>query len=142
MLVRRQQIGADEIIGAMVPYLTCPELLAGRAVIHWIDNTSAIAGLAKGYARSPDSARLVHYFHAWCARIGANVWFEYVPSAANVADAPSREIERLSGARWRLAGDAVSVPRAVIFPEISHASARDAWMREARAAERAPAEQP
>ena len=33
-------------------------------MIHWIDNTSALAGLIRGYAGSIDSARIVHAFHA------------------------------------------------------------------------------
>ena len=37
---RGQQIGQVEILGALAPYLSIPNLLAGRPVIHWIDNTS------------------------------------------------------------------------------------------------------
>ena len=48
LIRRKQQIGQDEIIGAIAPYLSLPRLLAGRDVIHWVDNTSAIAALTKG----------------------------------------------------------------------------------------------
>ena len=48
LIYRRQQIGQDEIIGALAPYLSLPRLLAGRDVIHWVDNTSAVAALTKG----------------------------------------------------------------------------------------------
>jgi hypothetical protein len=80
-----------EIVGAIVPYLSVPEL-AGRDVVHFVDNTSAVAALTKGYSRVPDSARLVHGFHAWCAAARAHAWFEYVPSAANAGDLPSRDM--------------------------------------------------
>eukprot|EP00966_Prymnesium_polylepis_P044966 1041778-Prymnesium_polylepis.1 len=50
----------------------------GRRVIHFIDNTSAIAAMAKGYSNMPDSARLVHTFHASQAGARCDVWFEYV----------------------------------------------------------------
>ena len=60
---RRQQIGQLGILAALVPYLSCAAELRGRRVLHWVDSTSAIAALAKGYS-APDSARLVHAFHA------------------------------------------------------------------------------
>ena len=89
--VRRQYIGQVELLGAFAPYLSVPSLLRGRRVIHWIDNTSAISALAKGYSGVPDSVRLVHAFHACTVALGVTLWFEYVPTKANVSDAPSRE---------------------------------------------------
>ena len=59
-------------------------------MIHWIDNTSALAGLIRGYAGSIDSARIVHAFHALNVGLRTDVWFEYVASKANIADLPSR----------------------------------------------------
>ena len=65
-------------------------------MIHFIDNTGAIFGIAKGYSADLDSARLISVFHTLNAVLGANVWFEYVASAANIADLPSRgELELL-----------------------------------------------
>ena len=82
LVQRRQQRGQVEIVGAIVPYLSVPEL-AGRPVVHWIDNTSACAALTKGFSGVPDSARLVHMLHAWLAGAQTEVWFEYVPTDAN-----------------------------------------------------------
>ena len=62
LIWRKQQIGQDEIIGAIAPYLSLPQLLAGRDVIHWVDNTSAIAALTKGYTRRAPTRR------GWCTR--------------------------------------------------------------------------
>ena len=87
---RKQYIGQVELLGALVPYISVPHLLGGRRVIHWIDNTSAIAAMVKGYSARPDSARLVHAWHALNTDLRARVWFEYVPTDANIADAPSR----------------------------------------------------
>ena len=70
---RKQQIGQVEIIGAIAPYLSLPNQLAGEDIIHFIDNTSALAALTKGYSGVPDSARLVHTFHAWAAGAGVRV---------------------------------------------------------------------
>jgi hypothetical protein len=130
---RKQQIGQVEIIGAIVPYLSAPDLLAGREVVHWIDNTSALSALTKGYSGVPDSARLVHMFHAWNVGARAAVWFEYVPSKPNPADEPSRDLE-LADASWRPAPGVVSRARECVFPPLSRLGDPDGWAREAAAA--------
>ena len=48
------------------------------------------ASLRTMASSSADTSRLLHVLHTTLARIGANVWFEYVPSKSNIADAPSR----------------------------------------------------
>ena len=88
--LRRQYIGQVELLGAFAPYLSVPHLLEGRRVIHWIDNSAALAGLTKGYSGVTDSVRLVHAFHAFTVGLGVRIWFEYVPTKANISDAPSR----------------------------------------------------
>lgn len=139
LLRRRQQIGQVELVGAVAPYLSLPQVFAGRRVIHWIDNTSALAALAKGYSGVPDSARLIHMFHAWAAAAGAAVWFEYVPTDANPADEPSRRLE-LAGMGWRPVPGVVSQPVACAQPPLQRLSAVDGWAREAALArERAQA---
>ena len=130
LLSRQQQIGQVEILGALCPYLSMPELLAGRDVIHWIDNTSAQAALTKGYSGVPDSARLVHLFHAWNCAAGARVWFEYIPSKSNPADEPSR-ID-LSDSIYVIADHMLSSPRPTRLPEARHWADPAGWMREAQ----------
>ena len=87
---RKQYIGLYEQVAAVAVYQTLGAELTGRRVVHFIDNQGAMAGLAKGYAREVDSARVVHAFHAWNAGARVSVWFEYVRSKANIADLPSR----------------------------------------------------
>ena len=48
--VRRQYIGQLELLAAVAAYTTFHAELRDRRVIHWIDNTSALAGLIRGYA--------------------------------------------------------------------------------------------
>lgn len=94
---RKQQIGPLETLGALVCYLSRPEQFRNRQVIHFIDNTGALFSMAKGYTKVVDAARMVHVFHSLCAAVNAQVWFEFVPSGANLADQPSRgELELLS----------------------------------------------
>ena len=90
LLPRKQQIGPLETLAPLVALLSRPEQFRDREVILFVDNTQAVYTLASGYARQHDAARLVHMFHCVCAAIGAQVWLEYVPTGANIADQPSR----------------------------------------------------
>ena len=102
--MRQQYVGQLEVLAAVAAYTTFPAIVRGREVIHFIDNTGALFGLMKGYARDVDSARLVHSFHAICAALGSRVWLAYVASKANLADLPSRGsfefLEQELGSSW------------------------------------------
>ena len=104
--------------------------LAGRHVLHWIDNQSACAALTKGYSGVPDSARLVHMFHAWAAGARSSVWFEYVPTDQNVADLPSRELSLASVSYSPLPGVSSS-PVPLRFPPLCRLHDPCGWAREA-----------
>ena len=41
--------------------------------------------------------RLVFLSHLWLAQLNARVWYDYVPSASNIADLPTR----LDDAAWQ-----------------------------------------
>ena len=75
---RPQYIGQLELLAAVVTYTTFPDVLAGKHVIHWIDNESAVYSLAKGYSGAADSARVVNLYHACVAQLGVTPWLEYV----------------------------------------------------------------
>jgi hypothetical protein len=89
-------IGQLEIMAALMVYLLLDSdaviraRVAGRDVLHWVDNTSAIFALFKGYSPSADSCKLIVMFHALMAKLQFRVWWEYVASKANIADLPSR----------------------------------------------------
>ena len=59
-------------------------------MVHYIDNTSALYSLTKGYSSQPDSLSIIRAFHILDIQVRANVWFNYVATKANVADLPSR----------------------------------------------------
>ena len=77
--------------------------MRGRRVNHFVDNTAALSALIHGYARKLDMARMVNAFHLQAAALELNVYFEFVPSLANIADLPSRDefalLQRLQGTR-------------------------------------------
>ena len=79
-----------EMIAALSALMSAPSVLAGRKVIMFIDNTGALSSLLNGYSSKPDAARLCNLFHLFAAAIGCSIYFEWVPSKANIADLPSR----------------------------------------------------
>jgi len=82
-----------EIAAATWVYYSAPHIFKSRRVIHFIDNTGALSALLHGYARKLDCARMVNSFHLLAASLRLRVYFEWVPSMANVADLPSRASE-------------------------------------------------
>jgi hypothetical protein len=87
---RKQQIGQLELLAAAASYFSLATWLSNRDVFHYIDNTAAVAGIAKGYSAKPDSARIIHAYHALNVKMQAQVHFEWVKSEANIADLPTR----------------------------------------------------
>ena len=61
-----------------------------RPVMHYIDNQGALYSLINGRSKDHDSNRLVFVTLMRAAKLSCNVWFDYVPSAANIADLPTR----------------------------------------------------
>ena len=93
-----------ELLDAVAVYYTLQEVVAGRDVIHWVDNTGAMYALAKAYSSEYDSARIVHALDALNARLHVTPYFEYVHTKANIADLPSRGdfafLEEELGSAW------------------------------------------
>eukprot|EP00971_Amphidinium_carterae_P022914 452124-Amphidinium_carterae.1 len=65
-------------------------------VLSFIDNTPATFVLLSGYSRNEGVNNLVGLYWVLCSKLGLRPWFEWVPSAANVADAVSRENFKLA----------------------------------------------
>ena len=87
----QQKIGQAEIFAEIVVYPSLPaEMIRGRRVLHFVDNTSALYAVYNGYSRAADSSWMVNMFHCMNATIRADIWWEYVASKANIADLPSR----------------------------------------------------
>ena len=87
---RTQYIGQLELLAAVSVYYSLADDLRSSEVIHFIDNSGAMASLVKDYSRDVDSGKLVHTFWALAAALDIDVWFEFVYSEANIADWPSR----------------------------------------------------
>ena len=81
-----------EMLAVVSVYTTFPSLFAGRSVNHWVDNTVALSALVHGYAGKPELAKSVNIFYLQAVALRTAVYFDYVPSKANIADLPSRRM--------------------------------------------------
>ena len=93
---RKQYIGVlEQYYGAAV-YTSCPEDVEDADVLHFVDNTGAVAGFVKGYASAYDAGVIVNATQATQVRLRTTTYYEYVRSKANVADLPSRPEQGLA----------------------------------------------
>ena len=67
-----------------------PRLIAGKLILHFVDNQGALSNLISCSSRDYDCSWMVHEFAIIASKLSLGVWFEYVRSAANIADLPSR----------------------------------------------------
>ena len=80
-----------ELIAVLAAVLTFgKDCLTDRDVIFFIDNTSALSACVHGYARDTDLAAMSNLLHLALAQLQCTSWFEFVNSAANIADLPTR----------------------------------------------------
>eukprot|EP00966_Prymnesium_polylepis_P043575 1010494-Prymnesium_polylepis.1 len=73
-------------MGVAAPYESLPDAMADSEIIHFVDNTSALAGMVEGSSPKPDSHALISTLHVRQILGLFNVWFSYVATKANVAD--------------------------------------------------------
>eukprot|EP00966_Prymnesium_polylepis_P322396 7378651-Prymnesium_polylepis.1 len=76
-------IGQLELLAAAAVYTSLPWLFVDAEALHFVDNTSAVYGLVKGYSAQPDSAGVILAFHLCGLALRCGVWFNYVASKAN-----------------------------------------------------------
>ena len=92
MRVQKTFVCALEAVAMLAAYLV-PELedsLRGRMVIHFADNQAANGVAVKGYSGARDLAKVVRIMQDTWSVLRIDPWVEYVRSAANLADQPSR----------------------------------------------------
>ena len=71
-------------------YESFPDVLKSADVIHFVDNQGALGILVSGSSSNPPMGKLAHDTAAAQAAMRARVFYEYVESAANISDLPSR----------------------------------------------------
>ena len=98
-----QVIGQAELLPVVVAKLIWGPLLVDAALVTYVDNDAARFGLVAGASACASSAELIGASARLDARGGIAQWVARVPSAANIADGPSRLefglVEQLGGTR-------------------------------------------
>ena len=79
-----------ELLAVLCTMLSFRDVIRNRKVLLFVDNTSAISALIHGYTASPYMGPISNAVHFAMALLQCEVHVEYVPSAANPADIPSR----------------------------------------------------
>ena len=94
MVHRFNQIALIELLAVLTGVEEFRELIRGRDVRIFVDNTVAESSLRNGYMRrdSRDACALIGELWLQLLHLGVNVWFDRVPTAFNIADGPSRPL--------------------------------------------------
>ena len=89
-LPKKTQIGQLEIFAAPVAIDTWAPFLTDSETLLFIDNTSALASLIRGYSPKEDSCKMVGDFWLRAAKHKIYFFLDHVESKSNLADGPSR----------------------------------------------------
>ena len=95
---RKQIISQVELFAVLLILFQTRDHLSPFPIILFIDNEAARHTLLKGTSGTHHMARIVHCINLLLASHPATVWFERVPSKANIADWPSRNMQQQAAA--------------------------------------------
>ena len=88
--LKDQYIAQLEMIAVMSLYASLPHVLTDALVLHFVDNQGVLWNLVDASSRDPGCAGMAHTTALLQSQLRAGVWYEYVHSAANIGDLPSR----------------------------------------------------
>ena len=92
MQKKKTYIATYELLAEVCAYISFPDVLQGRIVHHFVDNTAALAGSVKAYSSRPDCARVIDALVARILKLSCRPWFGFVYSEDNLSDLPSRGV--------------------------------------------------
>ena len=91
--IKKQYIAQLEMMAVLSLYHSlASDVLANELIIHFVDNQGVIWNLVEATSHDPGCAGMAHTTALAQARLCCRVWYDYVPSGANVADLPSRGV--------------------------------------------------
>ena len=91
---RETQIHMGESLAALSAVYCCWTYLRNLRVLHFVDNQGALANLIAGSAGAMDVAGVVAWYQVLTVSGNILPWFEYVESHLNLADVPSRLLDK------------------------------------------------
>jgi hypothetical protein len=69
----------------------CPDQVAERDVVWFVDNEAAVSSLIRGTSRSGDVGHIAAIAQLRLLQLGASPWFEWIDSHSNPSDGLSRD---------------------------------------------------
>ena len=90
---KKTYIATYELLAEVCAYTSFPDVLRGRIIYHFVDNTvytAALAGSIEAYSSRPDCARIIDALVARILKLSCRPWFGFVYSEDNLSDLPSR----------------------------------------------------
>jgi len=95
-------IAQAELLPTLMLRRTFRSILGSRPCLCFVDNEAARAGLVKGSSSNVHSAELLEEISNEDIACQTLLWYARVPSASNLADAPSRGMEPSPLLNWSL----------------------------------------
>jgi len=86
-------IAAVEQAAVVIGIIEAKRFLEGRDIVWYIDNSVILAAQTKGAAHGPRVDECALCLHLMLAKLKARVWWEYVQTGSNWADALSRQVK-------------------------------------------------
>ena len=86
----KQLIAQGEGVARLLPLFSMPEFFFGQTALGFVDNTYSLSAFVHGYASKPDMGYLVNAYSTALFTLQLRCWDEWIPSAANISDLPSR----------------------------------------------------
>ena len=87
---RRNIIHPVELIGSLTVPWTYRDLVRGRRVLFFQDNSTAFTVAITGYSDSDTVREIAGLFHLSVAALNLNLWIEHAQTDAMLTDIPSR----------------------------------------------------
>jgi hypothetical protein len=85
-----KQITGLEVLAVVLALATFGDMMLGKRVNVWSDNTGAECCGRKASARAGDHNAMVHWMNAWAFRLDVELSFARVPTDDNLSDGPTR----------------------------------------------------
>lgn len=85
-----KKIAQLELSQVLYSLVARPSEFRGRRGVWFIDNIAALMALIRGRSDSPDLERMANLIHLACFALRTWIYWEYIPSKSNWADAISR----------------------------------------------------
>ncbi len=89
---QKQFIGELETLAVLAAIHLWESYLVAKHVVFFIDNEASRFCILKGYSKNDAISKMVHSLASHEESVGCFTWFARVPSEANIAHAPSRDV--------------------------------------------------